>query len=575
MTLEQRQALTAVARGDAAADLVIRNATVCNVYSGELWPVHVAVAGDRVAYVGKQPPPAREEWDAAGRYLAPGFVEPHAHPQVVYNPASLLEGVLPRGTTTLFCDDRAFVECLPDADAALAGLPGSIRWLASCFPATAVAEPHTGPFAPEAVRRRLDHPHVAATMEMGRWALLYRGEPAYLETHRLALARHRRIEGHFSGASAQRLSALAAAGVTSDHEAITAEEVVERLRMGFWVMLRHSSLRRDLPGLLAVITDSAVDTSRLMFTTDGSAPAFIAAHGFQDQMLRIAVKAGIGPVRALQMVTLNPAVYYGVEADVGGIAPGRRADLVVLGDLTGFEPERVMAGGRWVVEGGRLAVPWPKVDWAAAMPPAAWADPARFDDPMLYPATHSSGEPFPVIELVNAVITRRRDVPLPAREGRVTLEADQDLIHLAMADRLGRWITRGVAKGLAPGVAGFAISLNVAGQLLVFGRDPAAMALAARRVAELRGGMVLAEGGQLLWEFPLPLGGLMSDRPFAEVVKCEQELTRLLQRRGYPHHDPLYTLMFLPVDGLPRLRLAPLGLYDIQAELVVRGVDPL
>ncbi|BDG60685.1 adenine deaminase C-terminal domain-containing protein [Caldinitratiruptor microaerophilus] len=578
LTLDERRALMQVARGERPADLVIRGATLANVYSGELHPAHVAIYRGRIAYVGSRLTgvgPHTQVLDAEGLILAPGLVEPHAHPFVLYTPTGLVEGTLPRGTTAHFADDMILVyHGAPGIGAAAdvaKELPVYLRWLARAAPATA-GRPL---FPPDEVRGRLGHAQTAGMMEYGRWPLQYRGDPPLLGAAQAALRLGKRVEGHLSGASAERLSALVASGITSDHEPIRAQEVVDRLRVGLWVMLRHSSLRPDLPEVIRAVTEAGVDTARLMFTTDGSTPAFIAEHGHLDEMLRIAVKAGVPPVRALQMATRNPATYYGAEGDIGGVAPGRRADLLLLPDLETFRPVRVLAAGQVVAEEGRLTAALPPGEaWARCcavnpLPPAE-----RVARPDLHAVPAPDAGPVPVIDHTNAVITRRIDVDVPRQDGRVDLSGRPGLLHAALFDQRGGRLARALVAGLGE-VEGFATTYTVARGVLSLGRDPRAMALAARRVVELGGGFVVVEAGEVAWEFPLTVSAYMSPQPFAVLVEAERALRERLVRRGYPHNDVLYSLSFLTGDFLPRVRLTPAGLLDVMEEKVLVPSVPL
>src|SRR5262249_15021622 len=205
------------------------------------------------------------------------------------------------------------------------------------------------------------HPRTVAVGEVTRWPDAWRGDRELLR--RLGLARGARVEGHTAGASGEKLAAIAAAGFTSDHEPITAQEVLDRARQGIAVMLRESSLRPDLVGLLDALKTAPALASRLMLTSDGSMPAFLRTHGFVDHLIRVALDRGVAPIDAYRMATLNPATYYGLDADLGGLAPGRYADICVLDDLAEPRPSTVIAGGRIVATGGALKGRVPEPPW--------------------------------------------------------------------------------------------------------------------------------------------------------------------------------------------------------------------
>jgi len=365
--MQGRQHLVAVARGEAEADRLIRGACVVNVYSGEAMAGNVAIADGHIAYVGPGERAAREVVPAEGLYLAPGWIEPHGHPWLLYNPVSMIEGILPGGTTLVFNDDLFFyLQAGPDGMLgmleALKGLPVRYRWLIRLLSQSQWSG-EAEAFALEKLRPLLARAEVAGTAEMTRWPEVMRGNACVLEGIAEARALGKRADGHTAGASYEKLNAVAAGGIGACHEAITRQQVMDRLRVGLWTMLRHSSVRPDVPELAHAITEMGADTRRLMLTVDGPAPGFIANGGFIDEALRRLVEAGVAPVTAIQMATINPATYYHMDEEVGGIAPGRLADLVLLPDLQSFRPVRVMVNGADVARDGRLTAELPEVDW--------------------------------------------------------------------------------------------------------------------------------------------------------------------------------------------------------------------
>jgi adenine deaminase len=294
-----------------------------------------------------------------------------------------------------------------------------------------------------------------------------------------------------------------------------------------------------------------------MLTCDGSMPAFIRAHGFVDHLLRVALDRGVPPIDAYRMATLNPATYYGLDADLGGIAPGRWADLCVLRDLSEPRPQTVVARGAVAAEDGHLRVPVPEVPWrrVTASPRARltvrWR--ARAEDFAL-----PRRERYPVIRLVSAVITRLEDRTL----------APGDLVA-ALVDRDGRWVAPAVVAGFADRLDGLASSITTDFNILVLGRSPAAMAAAVNRLLDLHGGIVIVDGDRVAHELPLPLGGVMMPGSLEAAAVREDALRAALVARGYPHHEPLFTLFFLAADFLPAARLTPRGVWDVKQNRVL------
>jgi len=560
----ERRRLTAVARGAAPADLYVRGGTLLNVYTGELYPANVAVRGERIAYVG-----ARDDMvgagtrvlDVAGRVLVPGYVDPHVHPAHVITPSALARHVVALGTTTLFADTLQFWElgglrAFTAVADALAGSPVKFYWMIRPHAQSRTTDERRR-FPLRALARALAHPSAVAVGEVTRWPDVHAGDADLLRRLELALARGQRVEGHTAGASTERLAAIAAGGLSSDHEPITAREVLDRARQGIAVMLRESSLRPDLGDLLTALKDAPGLAARAMLTADGSMPAFVLEHGFVDHLIRTAMQRGVPPLDAYRMATLNPATYFGKDAELGGIAPGRYADICVLRDLGDPRPEIVVARGRLAARDGRTLVDIPEPPWRRVFAtPAArlverWR--ARAEDFRL-----PDRPTLPVLRLVSAVITRV--------EERAPQPGD---LHAALVDRRGRWVAPALVAGFADRLDGLATTISTDFNILALGRRPASLARAVNRLLDVHGGVVLVDGDEVVWELPLPLGGIMTRASLPEAAHHERELVRHLAERGYAFHDPLFTLLFLAADFLPAARLTPLGVWDVKAARVL------
>jgi adenine deaminase len=295
---------------------------------------------------------------------------------------------------------------------------------------------------------------------------------------------------------------------------------------------------------------------RLMLTTDGAAPSFYAERGVIGGALRVAVQAGVKPMRALQMATIDPATFLGLDEELGGIAPGRRATLNVLPDAAAyrvavageerrgtaarlFAPELVLVDGEVVARGGELTARLPSIDWPPGPRITLPTDPAVYASRSQHPVHHES-----------AVINRR---------------TDSGGIHAALVARDGSWITHGRIAGLMDDVDGFATTLTTSLHVLVLGTEPEAMARAAAKLNDMRGGTAFAGG----WAAPLAIDGLIVDGDYRQAVEYERELDRHARAAGYPFHDIVYSLLFASGDFLPELRLTPRGLLDVKSRTVL------
>ncbi|AMX83390.1 adenosine deaminase [Geobacillus subterraneus] len=581
----KRTELIEVAQGRRPADIVIQGGTVANVYSGEFLRQNVAIYQDAIAYVGENEVAVDEHTvviDAEGMYVSPGFIEPHAHPWVLYNPVSVTAKVLPLGTTTTVNDNLFFYlhfgadgfrQLIED----LRALPGHFFWLVRLV-SQADFPGERDWFHPQCIQELLAMDDVVGTAEVTRWPLLYQGDPFLLETIEAAKRAGKVVDGHTAGCSYEKLNSIAASGVSACHEAITAEEALHRLRLGMWTTLRHSSLRPDFPEIIRLITEKNVSTQRITMTVDGPHPGFIEREGFVDGLVRKAVELGVPPMTALQMATINAATYLRLDDEIGGIAPGKLADVILLPDLVTFKPSLVIAKGRIVARDGELLAPLPEIDWSryVSKKPFLFAK-ERLDDERLYRYPHPKpDQPVPVAYFKSNVITQRKEVALPSVDGYADLSHHRGLLYAALIARNGQWVAKAILERFAVDIDGMASTYNTTTELLVIGKRPEAMAAAAKRVHEMGGGIVVIDSGRPVVEIPLPFTGMMTtDHSFDTAVRFHDELLAALQERGFPFHDILYTLLFLTCDFLPGLRLIPYGLYDVKRNEILLPAEKI
>ena len=539
-----------------AADVCLAGGRIADVRAGALRRAAVAISAGRVTAVGPEAEVcagARQILDVSGRIVAPGYVEPHTH-AVLAAPVELTGALLRHGTTTAVVDALPFImlatpDRLPSVLEGLAALPVKFHWLIRLHPPSFSAADR---FSLDRLRRLWRLPSAAAVGEVTRWTDVHDGRPDLLAKIAAARADGRRVEGHAPGASYDKLAVLAAAGFSSCHEAVTAEEVRDRLRVGLYVMLRHSPIRPDLPQLAAAVTAELASSPRLMFTADGPSPVFIEDDGYMDHVIAVAIRSGIPPLTALRLATLNPAAYYGM-GDRGEIVPGKRADLNVLRDLADPYPEAVIVDGQVAVRGGRLLRPLPDFTWDGVFEP--------LPVPRVPAEAFAVAPARPVVcRLINDVITE----PLAGDSPAAALQA-------VLIDRNGHWLTRCLLTGFVDRLGGLATTVNTAFDLLVVGQNVADMARAAERVADLGGGLVVVDQGAEIFTLPLDLGGIFSSRPWAEVVEADRRFIALMRSRGFRFTDPLFSLMFLTFDSLPWIRLTSRGVWDVRQR---RVLDP-
>jgi len=572
MGLTRRARLIAVARGDAAPDLVIAGARVFSVFTREWLEVDVAVAGGRIAGLGEYA--GSERVDARGQYLVPGLIDAHVHIESSkLTPAEFARAVVPHGTTAVVTDPhevanvlgREGVEWMLEASE---GLPLDVFVMApSCVPASPFESPKR-PLEPADMEAILRHARALGVAEMMNFPAVIAGDPEVLARLDVEGATH--ADGHAPGVAGPALNAYVAAGIRSDHEATTFEEALAKRRRGMWVLLREASNARNLRDLLPLV--ARYGPEHCAFCTDDREPDFLYRDGHIDQMCRVAVAEGIAPEDALLMATLHPARCHGL-LDRGAIAPGLRADLVLLDDLESFRPARVYKDGALVAAGGRAepfgrpAIPAHVRGTVASAPLAA--------DGLEIPAAGAAH--VRVIETVpGQLITHAREEAPSVRDGLVVADPDRDLAKIAVVERhhaTGR-VGKGLVRGFGLRSGAFASTVaHDAHNMVIVGVTDADMAACAARLREIGGGIVVARDGRVRGELPLPVAGLLSDEPVEHVVARLEELRAMLREQGVADPAPFMTLSFLALSVIPALKITDRGLVDVNRfELVPLAV---
>ena len=552
----------AVARGDEPADLVVRGGRVLSVFTREWLDVDVAICDGTIAGLGRYE--GLETLDADGAFVVPGFIDAHMHLETSkLLPSEFARLVLPLGTTAVVADPHEIANVL--------GTDG-VHWLvdvcdelpldvfftaSSCVPASQFESPRR-PFTPGDLRSLLQRKRVIGLAEMMNFPGVISGADS--ELAKLAVAGNHHVDGHAPGVLGHALQAYAAAGIRSDHEAFTVEEGRERLRAGLWLLIREASAARNLRALAPLVAEFG--PSRMAFCTDDREPEHIAGDGHINAIVRDAVALGVAPADALVMASLHPALCHGLTT-LGAIAPGYQADVLLLPDLERFEPEIVLKRGRavddvpptvvpeWVTQSVRIqAVSAPdfSVDWEGGRARVIGLVPGQIVTDAL------------VEELPEAVADPERDLAKIAVIER----------HLGTG-RIGVGFVRGF--GLRRGAFASTFSHD-AHNLIVVGMDDEEMAHAARRLDELGGGLVVVDGGRVTAELPLPVAGLVSDRPLAEVIAASEATVAAVHALGSEVESPFQSLAFLALSVIPSLKITDHGLIDVDRfELVPLAAD--
>lgn len=563
MTLELPDLLRR-ARGDEPADLLLKNAQVVNVFAGEVHAADVAIAGSTIVGVGSGWE-ARQVVDLEGRHVAPGFIDAHVHIEsAMVPPREFARAVVPRGVTTVVTDPHeiANVSGLTGIRFMLANARGAPFTMfvnaSSCVPATHMETSGAALTAADLASLR-EEPEVLGLAEVMNFPGVVFGDPDVLA--KLAVFRDRVIDGHCPGLSGRQLNAYAATGISSDHECTTVEEAREKLRLGMTIFLREATNAHNLQTLLPLVTRD--NERRFCFCTDDRVPADLLTEGSIDHLVRLAIAAGLSPVTAIRMATLNVAEHFRLR-DRGAVAPGRRADLIVFDDLACPQPDLVYVSGQLVASGGRLLDGTTAPHAAhAAVSNTVHVDWSRVD--LRIPA---AGKRVRVVGAIpDQIVTGHEIMDAKVESGEAVADPARDLLKMAVIERHGRRgsVGRGFVKGV--GLSRGAIAGTVAHDhhnLVVIGADDVSMLTAARAVAAAGGGQAVAEADQVRALLPLPIAGLMSDLPIETVRDRMADLIGAARALGSRLHDPFMAMSFLALEVIPKLKLTDIGLVDVE-----------
>ncbi len=574
---EMTQTLSATAMGREKADLVIRGGNLVNVNTKEIQPaVDVAVKGGRIALVGDAAHCVGEDTtviDAKGRYLTPGFMDGHMHVESsMLTVSGYAKTVVPRGTSAIFMDPHEIANVLgvrgvrlmmEEAEGAQLRV---YTTMPSCVPAAPGFEDAGAVLSPADVAEAMELPHMAGLGEMMNFPGVIAGDPAVHEMLSATLSAGKCVTGHFSlPVSGPDLCAYVAAGVRSCHESVRAVDAIAKMRLGMYAKIREGSAWRDLAEVVRAITEHGVSSRFAILVSDDTHPDTLLKKGHLDHIVRRAIAEGLDPVDAVSMVTLNVAECFFMAKDFGSIAPGKVADINILGDLSQVTVEQVVIGGERVAENGRML---------RDIPPGvypAWAK----DTVRLFRELSASdfsiaaaGEKATVnvMEIIEARVgTVHVTETLDVREGAVMADAALDVAKVAVFERHRGSGTCGLGFVKGFGFREGAVASTVAHDshnLLIVGTCDAEMAFAGNRLAEAGGGMIAVKGEEVIALLPLPVAGLLSDRPAEEVARKVALLSDAWKQLGCDLVSPFMTMALLALPVIPELRITNRGLVD-------------
>ncbi|MCP4424090.1 MAG: adenine deaminase [Chloroflexi bacterium] len=574
--------LVDVAMGRKPATMVVRNGRWVNVHSGEIIPnTDVAIFNSRIAYVGEDAGytigEETEVVEGDGRYLIPGLCDAHMHVESgMVTVTEFARAVIPHGTTSMFIDPHEIANVL--------GLPG-VRLMRdeaqtmpinvyvqmpSCVPSAPGLETPGASIGPAEVAKAMTWPGIIGLGEMMNFPGIYMNDEKMHAEVAETMKAGKTVGGHFAALDLGRaFHGYVAGGPADDHEITRVEDAVARVRRGMKAMLRLGSAWYDVAGQIKAITEMGLDSRSFILCTDDSHSGTLVHDGHMNRVVRHAIAQGLKPITAIQMATINTAEHFGVEKDVGSIAPGRYADIVISNDLVTLPIETVIAAGKVIAENGLISVDIPPYDYPdfakGTIKLGKKLQTADFDIPA--PSLQSAVSTRVIGVVENQAPTRALTRALPVKNGLVQMDAAQDVCQIALVER--HQATGGVTNGFVHGF-GFnvpcAVATSVAHDshhMIVAGTSKSNMALAANRLGEVGGGVVVFREGKEIALVELPIAGLMSDERAEIVADKAARMVQAMAECGCALNNAYMQLSLLALVVIPELRISDLGLVDV------------
>ncbi|MGZ4983108.1 MAG: adenine deaminase [Chthoniobacterales bacterium] len=549
-----------VARGETAAELLFKNAQLVNVFSGEIYPANVAVDDGRIIGFGDYE--AREVIDLDGAYLAPSLIDGHFHVEsTMVTVPEFARAVVPHGTGAIVIDPHEFANVLGKEGIQYVldsskGLPiDFFVMLPSCIPATHLetsgARLHASDLA-----EMINDERIAGVAELMNYPGVFLGMES--ELAKIRAGKGKLIDGHAPGLRGKNLNAYALAGVRSDHESTDLEEAREKLRLGVHVLVREGSTERNLEHIISLVRPE--NSANCSFATDDKLPGDLLGEGHIDHSIRKAIRLGVAPITAIQMGTINTARHYRLR-NHGAIAPRYWADFIVLDDLEKFVVRRVYKKGKLVAENGEYRGPEVK---AVKQPRNTMHLRFRGADDIAVAAKNA--KTIKVIEIVpDQIVTNAISLAPKIVDGRIVSDPARDILKLVVVERhnatgnVGVGFVRGFA--LKRGALGSTVAHD-AHNIVVVGVDDADIVATVSALQKMGGGQVAMDNGKEIAALPLPIAGLVSDRPLEEVVEKIAALKAAAAKLGSKLPAPFMSLSFLSLSPIPALKLTDQGLVD-------------
>jgi len=567
--------LNSVAMGDKKADLILKNCNLMSVYTREIIPqIQIAIIKDRIAYVGPDAThtvgPKTIVIDVKGKYVSPGFADPHLHIDQFVLPSEFAKKALLCGVTSLFSDPidivsvggyRGFQEFLKLGEnlpirifqVVPGGLPVDVKFSSS--KSLSLSQEKTA----------IKHPHVLGLGEVFSWTKVTSRDPKTMKSLSSMLECDCIINGHTAGASEKKLNAYVSSGILSCHEPINFDQVLERLRLGMWIMIREGSIRRDLKEIIPHVLSHGTYLNRLMFCSDGLDPLDISEFGHIDHCIRESINLGLKPIDAVTMASKNNFDYYNMGKDLGGIAPGKLADILVFDDLKSFKPNKVFVGGKLVVSNGQIVTPIKKQMISPWIKKTVKLKNFSKNDFAI--KSKKKDVTANTIYMQTEIITKLGSAELHAKDGCVSASLGCDIWKVAAFDRIhgtGKH-SIGFLENFGADIGAFASTWSFhENDMIVIGSNDSDMAIASNHLIKNQGGLVVVKSGKITASLPLQFGGILSTDSFEKVSSNFEKINNTIVDSGSKFSRPHLIPLFLPFLALPSVRILCGGIVDVK-----------
>ncbi len=573
-----------VAMGDDFADLILTNCSLVNVYSKEIQEkIQIAITNDRIAFVGSDAShtigPKTKILDIKNKFVSPSFVDPHIHIDHFITPSEFVKKSLLCGVTTLFPDSidivsvcgykgfKEFVNLTKNLPmrffhTAPGGLPVDKKFS------------HGKTLSLKQEKSAIKMSSVIGLGEVFSWTKVTKRDSKTMKSLQQMHEENCIINGHTAGASGKKLNAYVASGIFSCHEPINFDQVIERLRLGMWIMIREGSIRRDLKKILPVVISHGTYTNRLMFCSDGVDPIDLSSYGHIDHCVRSAIKLGLDPIDAISMASKNCFDYYNLGQQFGGIAPGKMADILILDNLKKIKINSVLIGGKTVVSNGKITsvIKKPKVPkWITSTVKLS-----KFSENDFSIRSLNTSENVNVINMKTEIVTEKTTEDLDTKNGNVPPSFDKDVWKVAAFDRTygTKKHTVGFLKNFGAEIGAFASSWSFhENDLIAIGSNEKDMVIACNKLSKNQGGMIVVKDGKTLASMPFQLAGIISLNSIESVSKQFLEINSSMIDSGCKFKKPHLVPVFLPFLALPDIRILYSGIVDVKKRVYINPVN--